>query len=126
MTFSLSLILFALLLIVISEIQKEQALIDRLIDEPEKRRDKKRDFYKSSAWRKLRYKALKHYEATCMCCGASRESGDQIHVDHILPRSKFPELALDFKNIQILCQSCNMAKSNKDYTDWRSNNLEDC
>ena len=55
-----------------------------------------------------------------MCCGASRESGDKIHVDHILPRSKFPDLALEFSNMAVLCETCNIAKSNTDYTDWRN------
>jgi 5-methylcytosine-specific restriction endonuclease McrA len=55
-----------------------------------------------------------------MCCGASRESGDQIHVDHILPRSLFPEHELEFNNMAVLCRSCNMAKSNTDFTDWRN------
>jgi 5-methylcytosine-specific restriction endonuclease McrA len=43
-----------------------------------------------------------------------------MHVDHILPRSKFPELELDIDNLQVLCEECNLAKSNIDTTDWRS------
>ena len=106
-------ILFCL---VISEIHQYQ---DHRPKEKPKAVEKTTNFYRSKAWRDLRYKALKHYEATCMCCGASKESGDKIHVDHILPRSLFPELALDFNNIQILCECCNVAKSNTDITDWR-------
>ena len=55
-----------------------------------------------------------------MCCGRSRKDhGVVIHVDHIKPRSKYPHLALVFENMQILCEDCNLGKSNVDATDWR-------
>ena len=87
---------------------------------PKKKKKVSTTFYSSSAWRNLKYKVFCHYEATCMCCGASRVSGAEIHVDHILPRSKHPELALEFDNMQVLCRDCNMAKSNTNTTDWRN------
>ena len=77
------------------------------------------DFFKSCDWLKLRYKALKIHGAMCQCCGFSRKDGIKLHVDHIKPRSKFPELALDISNLQILCEQCNIGKSNTDFTDWR-------
>lgn len=78
------------------------------------------DFYSSRAWLELRYKILQKYKATCMCCGATRADGTQIHVDHIKPRFKYPELALDINNLQVLCAECNRGKSYKDDTDWRT------
>lgn len=77
------------------------------------------DFTKTWAWRKLRYQAIRHYGAKCMCCGATRESGAVIHVDHIKPRRTHPELALKLDNLQILCGDCNAGKGNWDETDWR-------
>lgn len=77
------------------------------------------DFYQTWAWKSLRYQALKKYGAKCMLCGATPETGAKICVDHIKPRSKFPELALDIRNLQVLCSDCNMGKSNWDETDWR-------
>jgi 5-methylcytosine-specific restriction endonuclease McrA len=50
--------------------------------------------------------------------------GIVIHIDHILPRSKYPELSLVFDNLQVLCESCNLGKSNKDETDWRPDDLD--
>jgi 5-methylcytosine-specific restriction endonuclease McrA len=82
------------------------------------KRKKKVNFYSTWAWRKLRYKVIKHYGRTCMMCNAHGE-GVQIQVDHIKPRSLYPEDALDFDNMQILCADCNMGKSNADFTDWR-------
>ena len=76
-------------------------------------------FYESREWRELRYKALVKYGPVCQCCGASRATGAVIHVDHIKPRSKFPERMLSLDNLQILCADCNLGKSNKDDTDWR-------
>lgn len=75
-------------------------------------------FYETRAWRELRYKALVKYGARCQCCGANRDDGVRIHVDHIKPRSKFPDLQLELSNLQVLCEDCNIGKSNKDYTDW--------
>ena len=73
------------------------------------------EFYASWEWKELRYKVLTKYGPVCMLCGAK----DEIVVDHIKPRSKFPDLQLEFDNLQVLCDSCNKGKSNKDYTDFR-------
>lgn len=78
------------------------------------------DFFRTRAWRALRYRVLKKHGGKCQCCGATaRSSGAPLHVDHIKPRSKFPELALEEENLQALCNLCNMGKSNTDETDWR-------
>ena len=83
------------------------------------------DFYNSKEWHRLRYRVLKKYEAKCMACGMSpKVHGIVIHIDHILPRSKYPELSLVFDNLQVLCESCNLGKSNKDETDWRPDDLD--
>lgn len=70
-------------------------------------------------WRKLRMQALKKYGPKCMCCGATPATGAVMNVDHIKPRKKHPELALDINNLQILCHDCNHGKGNWDQTDWR-------
>jgi 5-methylcytosine-specific restriction endonuclease McrA len=77
-------------------------------------------FYSTRPWLELRYAVLKKYGAKCMCCGATRADGVQIHVDHIKPRVKFPELELDINNLQVLCSECNIGKSYKDDSDWRT------
>lgn len=76
-------------------------------------------FYLCREWRELRYKALATYGNKCQCCGASPEDGAKIHVDHIKPRSTHRHLQLEFSNLQILCDACNLGKSNLDSTDWR-------
>lgn len=76
-------------------------------------------FYESPAWLRLRYAILTHYGPTCMTCGATRADGAVIQVDHIKPTSRYPELALDAANLQVLCSTCNLGKSNTNETDWR-------
>jgi 5-methylcytosine-specific restriction endonuclease McrA len=76
-------------------------------------------FYDSYEWRKLRYRALVQHGGQCMACGRTRKDGVILHVDHIKPRKKFPELQLTLSNLQVLCHECNHGKSNWDQTDWR-------
>ena len=79
-----------------------------------------RKFHTSEEWRRLRYKVLKKFNGCCCLCGRSHQKhGVVIHVDHIKPRSKYPELKLDENNLQLLCEDCNLGKSNRDSIDWR-------
>lgn len=73
-------------------------------------------FYTSMPWIRLRYQALEIYGKRCMACGSS---DGKMHVDHIKPRRMFPELELEFNNLQILCEDCNIGKGSWDQTDWR-------
>ena len=75
-----------------------------------------KEFYRTREWRDVRYKALVRFGKKCQACG---ETGGYIHVDHILPRSKHPDRELDIENLQVLCEACNIGKSNTDTTDWR-------
>jgi 5-methylcytosine-specific restriction endonuclease McrA len=83
---------------------------------PEYKPGMKDAFYNTREWLEVRYKTLVKYGKVCQCCGAS---AGILHVDHIKPRSKFPSLELDIDNLQVLCEACNIGKSNKDVTDWR-------
>lgn len=83
------------------------------------------NFYKTDEWLKLRVRVLERYECKCMMCGRSpKEDGIKIHVDHIKPMSRFPELGLVFSNLQILCEDCNIGKGNRYKTDWRPGNIK--
>ena len=76
-----------------------------------------KDFYSSEAWRKLRPVVFSMYGNQCMNpkCGNVNE----LQIDHIKPRSKFPQLALDLNNLQVLCGPCNRKKSNVEIIDYR-------
>lgn len=77
-------------------------------------------FYSSREWKEVRYEALKLSDGRCCLCGRSyRENGVIMHADHIKPRSVYPHLQLEVSNIQILCEPCNIGKSNFCDRDWR-------
>ena len=71
------------------------------------------EFYSTREWRSIRYDVIRSSDGKCKECGRSRADGIIIHIDHIKPRSKFPELELLFANLQVLCEDCNIGKSNK-------------
>jgi len=75
-------------------------------------------FYLSREWRSVRYAVLKRDGARCVVCGRKPSDGVLIHVDHILPRSTHPESELDPSNLQVMCDDCNIGKSNKDSIRW--------
>lgn len=75
-------------------------------------------FYKSIQWRQLRYLALRN-SGGCNCCGAKASDGVYLHIDHIKPISRYPELRLSLDNVQVLCEDCNVGKGSWDETDWR-------
>lgn len=69
-------------------------------------------FYDTREWKELRWRVLTASDGKCNMCGRSKHDGVIIHVDHIKPRSKFPHLELEFSNLQVLCEDCNLGKSN--------------
>lgn len=80
---------------------------------------KRVNFYATREWRELRYRVLKESNGKCALCARGARDDMPLHVDHIMPRSKYPKLALEITNLQVLCEDCNLGKSNKDNTDWR-------
>lgn len=71
-------------------------------------------------WKAVRYQALKAGGGKCCLCGRNAHDGIKLHVDHIKPKSIYPELMYDLDNLQVLCEDCNMGKCNYDNTDWRN------
>lgn len=71
-------------------------------------------------WQKLRYNVLRKSDGRCSCCGRSKKEHNVVlHVDHIKPKSLYPELEFDENNLQVLCDDCNFGKGNSDTIDWR-------
>ena len=62
-------------------------------------------------WDATRFSVLKRANGRCALCGVSIADGATLHVDHIKPISRFPELATDPNNLQALCAPCNLSKS---------------
>jgi 5-methylcytosine-specific restriction endonuclease McrA len=83
------------------------AVRKRYDNSPARAADKR--FYASAAWRSLRADHLARHPLCVMCERAGRYRPAS-HVDHIEPRKRRPDLALDGGNLQGLCQPCHNAK----------------
>jgi 5-methylcytosine-specific restriction endonuclease McrA len=66
-------------------------------------------FYTSKEWLSFRIQMLKKLGFRCFACGVTAKERT-LHVDHIKPRSIYPELSFCEDNIQILCVDCNIGK----------------
>lgn len=55
----------------------------------------------------LKQKIKQRDSKTCLCCGKRFENHLEVH--HIMPISKFPELATAPENLASLCQQCHAA-----------------
>lgn len=71
-------------------------------------------------WRHPDIKAALRTETDSKCayCEARIEDVSFSHVEHLLPKSKFPELSHSWSNLTMACEVCNVAKG--DYF------IEDC
>lgn len=60
-------------------------------------------------------KNVKARDCVCMCCNESPKN-NHLEVHHIMPLSKYPELASDERNMISLCQKCHR-KYHEQYDD---------
>ena len=74
--------------------------------------EQKRDFLKTGRWKRLKQLVYERDGNYCACCGKSPKDGVVLHIDHIKPRSLYPELEDDLDNLQVLCKDCNEGKFN--------------
>lgn len=67
----------------------------------------------SLMWVNMRRMLLRLADYKCMKCG----DFEHLQIDHIYPKSIYPNRLWDLSNMQILCHSCNLEKgrSVKDY-----------
>lgn len=70
-------------------------------------------------WLNLRERVIDAYGNLCMCCGKIVH-GNELHIDHIYPKSLYPQFKYNLANLQVLCAKCNIKKSNKNTKDYRT------
>lgn len=69
------------------------------------------DFLSNPTWRELRHEIIRRDGRVCQEVGCGlRITGVDLQIDHIKPRSVFPELSLDPSNLRVLCRDCNFRK----------------
>jgi 5-methylcytosine-specific restriction endonuclease McrA len=71
---------------------------------------KRNDPRLSRKYKEVRLKALARDGYVCFYCGAE---GKDMTIDHIIPISKAPELAIDIENMRCACKSCNSSKGSR-------------
>lgn len=86
-----------------------------------KPRKKKLSLINTEEWKLFRKEVLIIYGSACMKCGCTKGPP---HVDHIKPKSIFPELTFSVNNLQVLCKSCNFKKGSVEIYDYRPRELQ--
>jgi hypothetical protein len=76
-------------------------------------------FYQSPNWQRLARQVKDERGSKCECCGATSQK-IRIVTDHIKPIKYHWHLRLDKKNLQVLCDGCNLKKGSWDKTDFRT------
>ncbi len=71
-----------------------------------------KSFYRSDAWKRTRNAYVRFRFGICERCGAA---GDIVHHKiYLTPRNiGNPHIALDFKNLELLCQDCHNKEHGK-------------
>jgi 5-methylcytosine-specific restriction endonuclease McrA len=103
-------------------LKKEKKFVKNKQREIKKKYQVTDEFFISEAWIVLKRNIRIAYGKQCMCC---KNRTSIMHIDHIKPRSKHKHLELDPTNLQVLCEKCNMSKSNLHETEYRPANWMD-
>lgn len=77
--------------------------------------------YKKSVWNKTYIKnaLLAESYSKCAYCEAPIGAGHrEIHVDHFMPKSKYPETVVQWDNLIPSCPHCNKSKSDIDPSEY--------
>ena len=98
-------------------LERESRMNAKVLELAEERADRiseRDEFYSSAEWKMLRSTVIEEEGKTCGNCSRRIMREVDVTVDHILPRSRHPELALDRSNLTVLCRSCNSAKGDRE------------
>jgi HNH endonuclease len=87
-----------------------QAFLQQSVTNSEQEQLEYLRFYTTPEWRAARESVVKRDGRKCRACLEDIRHPRDLSVDHIRPRSKFPHLALELSNLQVLCRRCNSAK----------------
>lgn len=80
-------------------------------------------FYTSKEWRVMRLAILKRDSRRCVLCGVFCGGKGQSRVDHILPRKKYPQYALEPNNLRTLCVPCDNIRHGRDRAGRRDDDV---
>ncbi len=66
----------------------------------------------------IRKQVIKQKGRVCAECGRRIRKDGDITVDHIKPRSKYPDLSLEIENLRVLCRPCNSKKGSREFEEY--------
>ena len=89
--------------------------IQELAEERKRNIEEAKLFYSSPEWLKIREQVIKEEGRTCVQCGRLIKKANDVTVDHIRPRSKYPHLAFNRENLRVLCRRCNSQKKDREW-----------
>jgi len=101
--------------------ERIKSKIIELADERKKKQEEEQLFYSSPEWDMIRKQVIKQKGRVCAECGCRIMKSIDITVDHIRPRSKYPDLALKIENLRVLCRSCNSKKGAREFEEYLLN-----
>ena len=104
----------AIIIFMIIRERRVKSRTNQLALQRKERLDETRQFYSSPEWNLIRKQIIKESGRVCSECKKRIRESNDVTVDHILPRSKYPSLALEKNNLCVLCRSCNSRKSDRD------------
>ena len=114
--------------LVLAKPRKERAerirlKIVELAEERKRKIEEAEQFYSSPEWNIIRKQVIKQKGRVCAECGRRIIRNNDITVDHIKPRSKYPDLTLKIENLRVLCRSCNSKKGNREFEEYLLNTV---
>lgn len=90
------------------------AKLDSSITKHEQDQLEYEEFYRTPEWKQLRHVVIRRDGSTCRSCGKLIVDAFDLTIDHIKPRSRYPELALELTNLRVTCRPCNSSKGARD------------
>ena len=72
------------------------------------------NLYKTPEWKAVKELSLRLLGEECSCCGSRKTPTNLLYVCHIKNRVLYPYLALDLRNLQLLCNKCMTSHSSVD------------
>ena len=96
---------------ILREKEKERVARELPVIKPRKRKHKK-VYYTKEEWEEAREAVFLRDGRICYRCQC-----EATQVDHVLPKSKYPHLALDLTNLKPICWPCNRKKNTQVLTD---------
>ncbi|MBI2860115.1 MAG: HNH endonuclease [Chloroflexi bacterium] len=93
--------------------EREKLIDSKVIELAEQREriiEESNRFYSSPEWVLVREQVIRSKGKICAACGTKIIYDYDLTVDHIHPRSKYPNLSLSVDNLQVLCRRCNSRK----------------